>query len=434
MFERALVIDRSEALAQFVRACLLPYWPQAQIEVYPTAYGLPPKDFDWSRYQLVFIEHHVSGTETGLDLLRAIRPRLQDLPVIMVTASGDQDLAQRALELGAARYFNFADVSPRRLSECVAAIIGEQQHAERLHDPMSGQSTRSSGSRSASRLDSTSSGGGIGPRIPGYSLQRKIADGGMATSILLAQRIEDHQQVILKILNLHGDTDQELLRRFMREYELIGKLVHPHVVRIYERGFASDFAYIAMEYLPAGDLKSRLTQALPVRRAAANLRQMAEGLGVAHELGIVHRDLKPSNVLFKDEHTLAIADFGIAKDLTNMHELTLPGAMLGTPYYASPEQLLDKPVDRRSDLYSLGVILYHMLTGHRPFEGSKLTELIYAHAYSSVPPLPPEVRHYQPIVDGLLAKDPDERFQNAAEAIAGLDWVERSASVASARR
>ena len=434
MFERALVIDRSEALAQFVRACLLPYWPQAQIEAYPTAYGLPPRDFDWSRYQLVFIEHHVTGTKTGLDLLRAIRPRLQDLPAIMVTASGDQDLAQRALELGAARYFNFADVSPRRLSECVATLIGEQEHAERGHDRISGQSTRSLGSRSAGQLDSTSSGGGIGPRIPGYSLQRKIADGGMATSILLAQRLEDRQQVILKILNLYGDTDQELLRRFMREYELIGKLVHPHVVRIYERGFAAEFAYIAMEYLPAGDLKSRLTQALPAPRAAAYLRQMAEGLGAVHELGIVHRDLKPSNVLFKDEHTLAIADFGIAKDLTNMQELTLPGAMLGTPYYASPEQLQDKPVDLRSDLYSLGVILYHMLTGQRPFEGSKLAELIYAHACSSVPQLPSEVRSYQPIVDGLLAKDPDERFQNAAEAIAGLDWVERSTSAASARR
>jgi eukaryotic-like serine/threonine-protein kinase len=431
MFERALVIDRSEALAQFVRACLLPYWPQAQIEVYPTAYGLPPRDFDWSRYQLVFIEHQVTGTETGLDLLRAIRPRLQDLPVIMVTASGDQDLAQRALELGAARYFNFADVSPRRLSECVAALIGEREHAER---GLSGQSVRRLGSRSASRLDSTSSGGGIGPKIPGYSLRRKIADGGMATSILLAQRLEDQQQVILKILNLHGDTDQELLRRFMREYELIGKLVHPHVVRIYERGFAADFAYIAMEYLPAGDLKSRLTQALPARRAGAYLRQMAEGLGAVHELGIVHRDLKPSNVLFKDEHTLAIADFGIAKDLTNMHELTLPGAMLGTPYYASPEQLQDKPVDLRSDLYSLGVILYHMLTGQRPFEGSKLAQLIYAHAYSSVPQLPSEVSCYQPIVDGLLAKDPDERFQTAAEAIAGLDWVERSTSEAGACR
>lgn len=426
---RVLVIDRSEELAHFVRVCLTRYWPQAKVEAYLTLYGLPPERFDWSVYQLVIIEHRLGpSAETGFDLLKTIRAHHPALPVVMLTAQGSEAIAVRALKLGAAHYLNFEDTSPRRLSECVGDLLASQGSApEPIVQPgragETGSGARSRGSNSASRGSGSYTGEAEGLRVPGYKVLRKLADGGMA-AIMLAVRAEDQRQVVLKILGLSGDTDTELVRRFMREYELIGKLVHPHVVRIYERGFAQDFAYIAMEHCPAGDLKSAMSQGLTAERALRSVHQIAAGLGAVHDLGIVHRDLKPSNVLFKDETTLAIADFGIAKDLTNLHELTLPGAMLGTPYYASPEQLLDQAVDHRSDLYSLGVILYHMLTGRRPFDGGTLTEIIHAHSRGSIPQLPPETRRYQPIVDGLLAKDPDERFQSAAEALAGIEWVE----------
>jgi len=433
MQARVLVIDRSEELAHFVRVCLTRYWPQAKVEAYLTLYGLPPEKFDWSVYQLVIIEHGLgAGAETGFDLLRTIRARQPALPVVMLTTQGSEAIAVRALKLGAAYYLNFEDTSPRRLSECVENLLGSPgsaptpvEQAGRAGETGSG--ARSRGSNSASRSPGAYTGEAAGLRVPGYKVLRKLTDGGMA-AIMLAERAEDQRQVVLKILGLSGDTDSELVRRFMREYELIGKLVHPHVVRIYERGFAQDFAYIAMEHCPAGDLKSAMNQGLTAERAIRSVHQIAAGLGAVHDLGIVHRDLKPSNVLFKDDDTLAIADFGIAKDLTNLHELTLPGAMLGTPYYASPEQLLDQAVDHRSDLYSLGVILYHMLTGRRPFDGTTLSEIIHAHSRASIPQLPPESRRYQPIVDGLLAKDPDERFQSAAEALAGIEWVERSAT------
>jgi len=430
---RVLVIDRSEDLAHFVRVCLTRYWPQAKVEAYLTLYGLPPEKFDWSVYQLVIMEHRLGPSEeTGFDLLRTIRACHPTLPVVVLTAEGSEAVAVRALKLGAAHYLNFEDTSPRRLSACLEDLLGSHSSAQKPVDQAgrageTGSGAHSRGSYSASRSPGSYSGEAAELRVPGYKVVRKLADGGMA-AIMLAVRAEDQRHVVLKILSLRGEIDSELVRRFMREYELIGKLVHPHVVRIYERGFAQDFAYIAMEHCPAGDLKLAMTQGLPAARAIRFVLQIAAGLGAVHDLGIVHRDLKPSNVLFKDDFTLAIADFGIAKDLTNLTQLTVPGAMLGTPYYASPEQLLDQAVDHRSDLYSLGVILYHMLTGRRPFDGATLTEIIYAHSRGSIPQLPLESRRYQPIVEGLLAKDPDERFQSAADALTGIEWVERASS------
>jgi serine/threonine protein kinase len=263
-------------------------------------------------------------------------------------------------------------------------------------------------------------------RVPGYDGLHLIAKGGMAT-IYLAKRDGDGLPVILKVLPINEKDNSALLKRFMREYTLLGKLNHPHVARIYERGFASNFAYIAMEYFPAGDLRAQLANdPIPGCRALRYLRQMAQGLGAIHALDIIHRDMKPANILFRDDDTLAITDFGVAKSLMVKEVLTQDNTFIGTLYYISPEQIRNQQTTTSSDFYSLGVILFEMLMGNKPFYGRSPSELFHAHLNAPIPRLPPKLAAFQPLLDGLLAKDPDDRFQSTEDLLMGLDWIEQS--------
>jgi len=262
--------------------------------------------------------------------------------------------------------------------------------------------------------------------IPGYSIEKEIAKGGMST-VLLATRLEDNLSVVLKVLFTQGQEDPSALKRFMQEYNLISAMDHPHVIRIYERAFATDFAYIALEYLPTGDLSKRIRSGIVAETALSYLKQIALGLGAAHELNIIHRDLKPGNILFHGEDTLKITDFGAAKILSDeMEDITLNDMVVGTPYYMSPEQGTGMKVDQRSDIYSLGVLFYQMLTGKKIFTANNISNLIHAHLKEPVPQLPAKMSKYQPLIEGMLAKDPDERFQTTDELIAGIDWIEQS--------
>ena len=266
--------------------------------------------------------------------------------------------------------------------------------------------------------------------IPGYTIIRKIGEGGMA-SIYLAERDDDKLKVVLKVLSMHSSMyEPGLLRRFMREYKLIAQIQHPNIVQIYERAFASNFAYIAMEYFSHGDLAERLKLEIDTRTAINYLHQITEGLGAAHAQGIVHRDMKPANILFRSPDSLAITDFGIAKDVESdtliRKQLTMDGELMGTLYYISPEQIKGAEADRRSDIYSLGVIMYKMLTGKHPFVGASPTEVFEAHLHAPIPALPSQFASLQPLLDGLLAKDPDERFQSTDDLLMGLNWQEWS--------
>ncbi len=262
--------------------------------------------------------------------------------------------------------------------------------------------------------------------IPGYTIEKEIAKGGMST-VLLAKRLEDDLDVVLKVLFTQGQEDPSALKRFMQEYSLISAMDHPHVIRIYERAFASEFAYIALEYLPTGDLSKRIKSGIAAKTALSYLRQIALGLGAIHELNIIHRDLKPGNILFHGEDTLKITDFGAAKFISDeMEDITLNDMVVGTPYYMSPEQGTGMKVDQRSDIYSLGVLFYQMLTGKKLFTANNISNLIHAHLSRAVPKLPENISKYQPLIEGMLAKDPDERFQTTDELISGIDWIEQS--------
>jgi serine/threonine-protein kinase PpkA len=257
--------------------------------------------------------------------------------------------------------------------------------------------------------------------IENYRLLRKIGEGGLAT-VYLAQPMAGGAPQVLKILRLDlagGDMD---LQRFIQEYALLAQTDHPNVAHIFRQDFSSGNAYIAMEYFPLGDLRSRMKQALDPGVAVYFLRQIAAGLEAIHQIGIVHRDLKPDNVMMRQDGMIAIADFGVAKQVSMQITDTGAGDIVGTPYYLSPEQALGKPVDARCDIYSLGVLAYEMFTGMKPYDAPTARELLALHVNAKVPQLPPQHQRFQPLLDKMMAKDPARRY---ASATALLDDLER---------
>src|SRR6266542_806263 len=219
-----------------------------------------------------------------------------------------------------------------------------------------------------------------------YKVLRKLGAGGMAT-VYLAEDQELGRRVAIKILNDRHANDEQFVERFRREAKNAAALSHPNIVSIYDRGEAEGTYYIAMEYLDGRTLKELLVRfgTPPVRIAVGYVRQILAGLAFAHKHGLVHRDIKPHNVLVDSGGHVKVTDFGIARSGTS--QMTEAGSIIGTAQYLSPEQARGAPVDQRSDLYSVGVLLYELLTGSVPFTGDTPVEIAMKHLSS--PPEPP---------------------------------------------
>jgi serine/threonine-protein kinase PpkA len=255
-------------------------------------------------------------------------------------------------------------------------------------------------------------------KIPGYKLVRRLGQGGMSRSFL-AEYEPTGVVRVLKVLNI-DEGGFDLLQRFVQEHDIISQARHANVATIYGHGQTDSHAYIVMEYFPGGDLRERMQEALPPELALDYLRQVAEALMAIHARGIVHRDLKPDNLMLRDDGSLALADFGIAKNLASSINRTRQGEGLGTPFYLSPEQALGKKVDRRCDLYSMGVMFFEMLTGERPYAGEDPPTLLNKHIHAPVPRLPMRFEHLQPLLDKLMAKLPEDRFDSAQAALTAI--------------
>lgn len=257
--------------------------------------------------------------------------------------------------------------------------------------------------------------------IEGYRVLRKIGDGAMA-SIFLAEAAEGGPPQVLKVMRLDRAGEADALQRFIQEFALLAQVNHPNVARIFRQDFSVSHAYIAMEYFPQGDLRQRMKRGpIDARTALRYLREMAAGLGAIHAAGIVHRDLKPENLMLRQDGSLALADFGVAKQVSMKITDTGDGDIVGTPYYLSPEQALGQPVDARCDLYSLGVLAYELLAGRKPYHASSAQELLNLHIKAPVPALPAPLAALQPLVQKLMAKDREQRYQSAQALLADLE-------------
>jgi len=257
------------------------------------------------------------------------------------------------------------------------------------------------------------------PQVPGFTTLARIGEGGQA-QVYLAERDYDGLRVALKVLDRRLRNDKVFLERFVREYKLLAKLEIEHVARIYDQGFAGEHPYIAMEYLPSGTLAARIREGLTPRAALRITAQVARALDAIHSRGIVHRDMKPANILFRADGRPVIVDFGLAKDLAIDSTLTGQQRLLATPRYMSPEQCMGKKVDARSDIYSLGCILWEMLTATRIYESAGPADLMRMHVQAAVPELPGELAAHQRLLNKMLAKEPQDRFQTASDLCASI--------------
>ncbi len=248
--------------------------------------------------------------------------------------------------------------------------------------------------------------------IPGYQILEVVGQGGMATVYRAIQQSLGREvaiKVMHQTMNVPGFSE-----RFLKEAQIIAGFNHPHIIIIHDVGLLDDrLHYLSMEYVKGGDLKQRIQKKINPLVALLYLEQLAECLVYIHQRQVVHRDIKPANVLFRENGTLVLTDFGIAKQLEVDSELTATGSAIGSPHYLSPEQAEGKMVDGRSDIYSLGVLFYEMLTGSKPYQGDSYMGTVMMHITAPVPNFPPAFEKLQPLLNKMMAKDREERFLHA---------------------
>ena len=265
-----------------------------------------------------------------------------------------------------------------------------------------------------------------GTTLGDFQVNRLLGRGGMG-EVYLAVQLSLNRSVALKVLHPHFLSKPAYLARFEAEATAVAKLNHPNIVHVYTLGHVDQIRFIAMEYVEGTNLRDYINKkgALDLPLALSIMRQAGQAIGVAGEVGLIHRDIKPENLLITRKGRVKVADFGLCRDLgSDRLHVTQPGITMGTPLYMSPEQAQGRALDHRSDLYSLGVTFYHMLTGVPPFRAESAIALAMKHVNDT--PVSPRVHRpeipieLERLVLKLMAKNPAERFQSAAEMLAEL--------------
>ena len=396
-----MIIDGEADFRSLLMHHVTTHWPDAIISAYdPTEAGHLPDEFSGAGNDIVMLGSAL-GEREGVDTLKRFVKTPGFPAVVYFGEEGDERASRKA---GADAFFVRESIGHDALIVRLGALLAERNRTESTGSLFVGDEHT-----------------GINPLIRGYRFIKKLGSSGHST-VYLARKESIDLMVALKVLRQVPDVDGSVgaFDRFLQEYELIADLDHPNIVRIYDLGVGDDHAHIAMEYLDGGELRSKMNAGINAPTAVRYFLQIASALGEIHKLGILHRDLKPGNIMLRGDDSVVLIDFGLAKRMRMTLEITDSGEIFGTPYYMSPEQGHGNGVDLRSDLYSLGVIFYEMLTGLKPFVADSAMGIIYKHAKAPIPLLPPRLSQYQSLINMLLAKKPDDRLQSAAEI---LEWM-----------
>ncbi len=258
--------------------------------------------------------------------------------------------------------------------------------------------------------------------IPGYKILKTLGRGGMAV-VYLAIQESFEREVALKVMSPQLGSDPAFGDRFQREAKIVSQLNHPNIVTVFDVGVVDNYHYLAMEYVPGKELR-HLRQNMSLLDKIKVVKEIASALNYAGNKGYVHRDVKPENIMLNSEDGRAVLmDFGIARATDTDHHMTKTGTAIGTPYYMSPEQAQGNPVDKRSDLYSLGVVLFQLLAGYVPYDAESSVAIGIKHITEPVPFLPRHLRVFQPVIEKVMAKEPDKRYQTGAELVTALDKI-----------
>lgn len=385
----------------------------------PATQGVPHEgqgNFKWN-FDVVLMDSHVEPADPVAWLLAAHEGVERFPPVVMLTSGRDESaLMVSAMKLGVVDSISRLELTPKRLYQALDNAVTERRRDEQIHKNLQTNAYSVLQSPPEEVIQPVDA-----PRIRGYRIDAMIGEGGTA-KVYLARRDVDELQVVLKVLHPELCKDGRVVERFMQEFSLIQKIRSAYVTRIFDLNYDDGMAYLAMEYFGAGDLRDRLRQGMTPVQALKIFAQIARALGAIHEAGVIHRDLKPHNIMFRDQNHLAIVDFGGAKSIDDKVALTKVGHVVGTPNFMSPEQVMGQPLDARSDLYSLGVMLHQLLTGRTLYQAANMAELMEMHVSAPIPRLPDEVSGFQKLLNRLVAKDPADRFQSARELYAYIAY------------
>ena len=404
---RLLLIEADPQLEAALRHHISCRWSEAEVRVWsPPERGPLPPEFLAQGYDAVLLAERWPGGE-GLDWLRDLGSRKGFAPVILLAAEDTPRKRDTARGWGACEFIGTRKVDHRRLIAAIESASGIQRKAmaDWRVSPEAAESHRFGDAR-----------------IPEYRRARLLARGSVS-QVYIAESEKAGALVVLKVTPSHRDESgvDQPFERFLQEYEIAGRVRHPNVVRLLELGIADDHAYLAMEYFPLGDLRRRMKSGLSPGEALGFAAQLARVLGELHRAGILHRDLKPGNVMLRTEDQLALIDFGLAKQMELALDLTDKGLIFGTPHYMSPEQGHGQPLDARSDLYSLGVLLYEMLCSQKPYTADNPMTVLYMHRNAPIPQLPESLAALRPLLERLMAKLPEDRYADADQAAAAIE-------------
>ena len=434
MRARLLIVERDLRYAEWLRQHLEILCPDASVSLLDMralllqSESLTHRDYDLLILCASFAESPEDQQPEGLAVLCQLRKQAGFPAAIVLAEDGDELTAVRALRAGALDYLPKRLLTPQRLSDAVQLAL---RRLERRVARNLARLARASRRRGAAVDEANAaaplprSGSALRDLIPRYRIRETIGESEKAV-VYLAASLQVARNVALKVSKKVGGGTNEL-QLLAREHAALNAIRHPAIVEIYDYGARAGHEYLAMEYFAHGDLKARLHCGLDEEDTLRYVHDIAAALRVVHEAGILHRDLKPPNVMLRENDEVVLIDFGLARQMDGLRS-TRTGVLHGSPYYMSPEQALGEELDVRSDLYSLGVIYYELLTGNRPYAGQSAIEVLQQHVNAPLPALPDRLAHHEPLLSRMLAKAREERCSDATEVLRAIAAARRSSA------